>query len=65
MNFIYFLICIALGFALIKYNKWIRDTTGLRFEFFERNIGPGATLDILKFIGVGAVIFSFWVLFHL
>jgi hypothetical protein len=65
MNFVYFLLILGAGFFLIKYNKWLRDSTGLRFEFFERNVGPGATLDVLKIFGILVIAFSFWALFNL
>jgi len=65
MNVVYFLGSMGLGFILIKYNKWIRDNTGIRFDFFERNMGPGATLDVMKFSGVVAIAFGFWALFNL
>lgn len=63
MRFLIFIGCFGLGFLLIRYSKWVVDQSGLRFQFFENNLGPGSTYGILKLLGVASIIFGFYVLF--
>jgi len=60
MHFLGFLGILLLGFFLIRYGKWLRDSTGIRFDFAENFFGPGGTLTFMKIIGVGAIVFAFY-----
>lgn len=62
MNFLYFILCLIVGFLFIKFNKWITDNTD-RIEFVEKYV-PGGTYTFWQIAGVAGIIFGFWVLFH-
>lgn len=63
MKYLIFVGCMAVGFILIRYSKWLVDSSGIRFEFFETNMGPGASYSIWKLIGLALIIFGFYILF--
>jgi len=63
MKFLTFAGCIALGFCLIRYAKWLVDATGLRFDGAEKFFGYGGTYTALKIIGVLAIVFAFYYTF--
>ncbi len=60
MKIVIFILLMASGFVLIKYCKWLVDSTGIRFYGIERVLGPGGTYTILKLMGVAAIAFSFY-----
>lgn len=63
MNFFYFIAAEILGFVCVLYAKWIRDNTGIRFEFAEKVIGGGGTIIFIKFLGILFIAAGFWLLF--
>ena len=63
MRFLYFVIGMAVGFLLIKYNKWIVDNTGIRWPSLENTLGSGSMYTIWKLAGVVLIALSFYVLF--
>lgn len=63
MNVLVFIGCLILGYVLIRYAKWIIDSTGIQFESAEGFLGGGGTYSIVKLLGLAAIIFGFWWLF--
>ena len=63
MNFLIFVAALVVGYILIRYSKWVVDTTGIRFQFIENMIGYGGTYSVWKIVGVILIGFGFWVLF--
>lgn len=49
------------GFFLIKYAKWLVDSTQ-RLDFAEKWFGPTGTYTFWKLIGVAFIIYGFVVL---
>jgi len=65
MKFIYFILILVLGFLLIKYAKWLKDATGVRFGFAEQFFGYGGTTTAIKIIGFLAILFAFYYTFNM
>jgi hypothetical protein len=63
MNFLIFVAALVIGYILIRYSKWIVDTSGIRFSWFENSLGPGASYSVWKLFGLALICFGFWVLF--
>jgi hypothetical protein len=63
MNFLIFIAALVVGYILIRYSKWIVDSTGIRFSSIEQVIGYGGSYTFWKFIGLVSIGFGFWVLF--
>jgi len=53
----------AAGFFCIRFNKWLVDSTGIRWPSLENTLGPGSMYGIWKLAGVILIILSFYVLF--
>ncbi len=51
------------GYLLIRYAKWIVDSTE-RLDFAERWFGPTGTYTLYKMIGVLIMFFGFYILVH-
>lgn len=64
MSFLYFILSEVLGFICVLYAKWIRDHSGIRFEFAEKMLGTGGTITFIKILGVGLIIFGFFALLN-
>jgi len=64
MSFVYFIIAEIIGFVCVIYAKWIRDDTGIRFEFIEKILGGGGTIAFIKILGVLIIIFGFYALLN-
>ncbi|MFA6963450.1 MAG: hypothetical protein WC227_01905 [Patescibacteria group bacterium] len=63
MNFLYFLMCAAVGFALLRYFKWFTDSTG-RIGWIEEHAGAGMTYTFWQVMGVASIAFGFYLLFQ-
>lgn len=64
MSFLYFVVAEIVGFVCVLYAKWIRDHTGIRFEFAEKFLGNGGTINFIKILGVLFIAFGFYVLLN-
>jgi len=64
MSFVYFIAAEIIGFICVLYAKWIRDNTGVRFEFAEKFFSGGGTITFIKILGVIFIIFGFYALFN-
>ncbi len=65
MNFFYFIVAEGIGFVVLKYAKWIKDNTGIRFNSMERFMGGGGTTFTIKIFGLAIMIFGFYALVNL
>lgn len=58
MKFIYFLIMLAGGLAIIVYRERLQRISG-NFAFAEKYLGNGGTFNFYILLGFGVIIFSF------
>lgn len=59
----YFIVCLGLGYIFLRYDKWLVDNIG-RSQFVERYMGPGATHNLWKLVGLAMIVFAFWALMN-
>lgn len=64
MKILIFVSCLILGFFCIRYAKWLTDSTGMRFTWFEETVSPGGTYFLVQIIGLAIIIFGFYSLFN-
>ena len=64
MKFLVFLACLGGGYFIIRYAKWLIDSTGIRFGFAEGILGGSGTAVVVKLLGLLCIIFGFWYLFN-
>lgn len=64
MKYLIFVGCVVVGFILIRYSKWIVDTSGIRFTAIENSVGYGASYSVWKLLGLIAIVAGFYVLFN-
>jgi hypothetical protein len=64
MRFLIAIGCFALGYLIIRFSKWLVDSTGIVFGSAESFFGGGGTMTVVKVLGLAIIAFGFWYLFH-
>ena len=64
MQYLYGFGLIALGFIIIRYSKWIVDSTGIRFGALVSFLGSGQEYNVWKILGIISLIGGIYFIFN-